>query len=266
MSGWEEWSTNDKSGVGDSVFPCLEELTIGSCPNLVEVSLKAPLHSLRGLTISNCGGGLMRSLVVEELTVNECDEIRYLLESEEAEASSKVLMNLRKLEVRRCKNMVSLGEKDEEEYNYGSNLLTSLSSLEVWRCFNLKHLSCPNNIETLDIKWCESMACVSFSKGGGGQKLKSVSIRNSNEKVLLKEKNVLLLINTKTMPMLQSVIISEHPNVASIIEFGGTPTPHLPPTSLHSQLPKDERSTTDVVAFTFAFENLGMSRSERKMQ
>ncbi|GJY57348.1 NB-ARC domains-containing protein [Tanacetum coccineum] len=253
MSGWEEWSTNDKSGVGDSVFPCLEELTIGSCPNLVEVSLKAPLHSLRGLTISNCGDGLLRSLVhvassvtkleiksisgltdevwrgvildleaVEELRVIECDEIRYLWESKEAEASSsKVLVNLRKLEVRECKNMVSLGEKDEEEHNYGSNLLTSLSSLEVWRCFNLKHLSCPNNIETLDIKWCESMACVSFSKGGGGQKLKSVSIRNSNEKVLLKEKNVLLLINTKTMPMLQSVIISEHPNVASIIEFGG---------------------------------------------
>ncbi|GKA52199.1 NB-ARC domains-containing protein [Tanacetum coccineum] len=253
MLGWKVWSTNDKSGVGDSVFPCLQELKIEYCPNLVEVSLKAPLLSLRGLTISNCGDGLLRSLVyaapsvtkleigsisgltneawrgvildlkaVEEMTVKKCDEIRYLWESKEAEASSKVLVNLRKLGVWDCKNMVSLGEKDEE-YNYGSNLLTSLSSLVVWFCDNFKHLSCPNNIETLEIESCISMACVSFLKGGG-QKLKSVCIRN-NEKVLLKEelggeKNV-LLINSKTMPLLERVWITDYPNVSSIIEFGG---------------------------------------------
>ncbi|GJZ70428.1 NB-ARC domains-containing protein [Tanacetum coccineum] len=258
MSGWKVWSTNSRSEVVDSVFPCLQELHIEDCPNLVEFSLKAPLLSLRDLRIDNCGYGLMRSLVhvapsvtkleiesisgltdevwrsvildltaVEELEIRRCDEIRYLWESKEVEASSKVLMNLRKLEVERCVNLASLGEKDEEEYNYGRNLLTSLSSLVVWRCENFKHLSCPNNIETLEIGGCNSMACVSFSKGGG-QKLKSVSIY-SNEKVLLKEelelggggeKNV-LLINNKTMPMLQHVIVSYHPNVASIIEFGG---------------------------------------------
>nr|GEV09412.1 hypothetical protein [Tanacetum cinerariifolium] len=56
------WSTNGRSGVADSVFPCLEELNIEGCP-LVEVSLKAPLLSLRDVRIDNCGYGLMRSLV-----------------------------------------------------------------------------------------------------------------------------------------------------------------------------------------------------------
>ncbi|PWA34989.1 NBS-LRR resistance-like protein [Artemisia annua] len=282
MSGWEVWSTNSGSGVGDSVFPCLQELNIEGCPSLVklsfegdsvfpclqelsiegcpelvEVSLEAPLPSLRDLKIISCGDRVLRSLVrvatsvtkfeiesisgltdevwrgvifdlktVEELIVKKCDEIRYLWESKEAEASSKVLVNLRKLEVWECKNLVSLGEKGEEEYNYGSNLLTSLRSLQIWDCENFKHLSCPNNIDTLEISWCDSITCVSFSKGGG-QKLKSVNIQSCKKVLLSKEelgeggeKNR-LLINSKSMPMLEYVHIYDYPNVASIIDFGG---------------------------------------------
>ncbi|GJR89139.1 NB-ARC domains-containing protein [Tanacetum coccineum] len=252
MPGWEVWSTNSRSGIGDSVFPRLQELHIEYCPNLVEfslegdsvfpslqelcirycpnlvsLSLKAPLLSLRDLSIyDECGAGLLRSLVhaapsvtkleisyisgltnevwggvildlkaVEELEVTWCNEIRYLWESN-AEASSKVLVNLRKLKVDSCKNLVSLGEKDEE-YNYGSNLLTSLRSLEISFCENFKHLSCPNNIETsvVVIQWLEEL-------GEGGEKNK-------------------LLINSKSMPMLEIVSIIFHPNVASIIEFEG---------------------------------------------
>ncbi|PWA84177.1 NB-ARC domains-containing protein [Artemisia annua] len=256
MPGWDVWSTNSRSGVGDSVFPCLKELCMEDCPKLVEVSLEAPLPSLRGLKISSCGTGVLRSLVhaapsvtkleierisgltnevwrgvildlkaVEELYVRSCGEIRYLWESKEAEASSKVLVNLRKLRVWECKNLVSLGEKDEE-YNYGSNLLTSLRSLDVWGSENFKHLSCPNNIERLFINRCDSITCVSFFSKGGGQKLKSVSIVGC-KKLMIKEemgeggeKNR-FLINSKSMPMLESVWIDDHPNVASIIDFGG---------------------------------------------
>lgn len=46
--------------------------------------------------------------------------------------------------------------------------------------------------------------------------------------------------------------------------FNGTPTPHLPPTSLHLQLPKDGGSTRKVVVFTSGFENSKMPKSERK--
>ncbi|GJU04439.1 NB-ARC domains-containing protein [Tanacetum coccineum] len=255
MSGWEVWSTNSRSGVGDSMFPCLKELSVTCCPNLVEVSVEA-LPSVRVLKIEECGNGVLRSLVyaapsvtkleigsisgltneawrgvildlkaVEEMTVKKCDEIRYLWESKEAEASSKVLVNLGMLRVSNCKNLVSLGEKDEEVYNYGSNLLTSLTSLMVLGCENFKHLSCPNNVETLTIHSCESTASVSFFSKGGGQKLESVNIGHCSAKLMLKEmgggeKNV-LLINSKSMPMLEYIRITDHPNVASIIDFGG---------------------------------------------
>ncbi|GKB99531.1 NB-ARC domains-containing protein, partial [Tanacetum coccineum] len=60
---------------------------------------------------------------------------------------------------------------------------------------------------------------------GGGQKLKSVSISGS-KKLLLKEglgeggeKNV-LLINSRSLPMLESVWMEDYPDVASIIDFG----------------------------------------------
>nr|GEY88216.1 hypothetical protein [Tanacetum cinerariifolium] len=95
--GWEVWSiSNSRSGVGDSVFPCLKRLDIEGCPNLfefsfkrdevfpclqelcirdspnlVEVSLKAPLLSLRDLTVSKCGDGLLRSLVHAEGSIAE---------------------------------------------------------------------------------------------------------------------------------------------------------------------------------------------------
>nr|GEY24991.1 hypothetical protein [Tanacetum cinerariifolium] len=173
-------------------FPSLEILKF-------QVSLKAPLFSLRDLRIHECGAGLLRSLVhaAPSVTKLEIGSTSGLTN----EVCGCVILDLKaveelKLFVTHCKNMVSLGEKDE--YNYGSNLITSLSS-------------------------CYSMACVSFSTGGG-QKLKSVTFFDC-ENLLLKElgggeKNR-LLINSKSMPMLEIVCIIDHPNVASIIEFEG---------------------------------------------
>ncbi|GKE98955.1 NB-ARC domains-containing protein, partial [Tanacetum coccineum] len=125
MSGWEVWSTN--SGVVDAAFPRLQELEIRCCPNLVKVSFEA-LPSMRVLDLIDCGDGVLTSLIhvasavtklsiwsisglsdevwrgvmdylgaVEEVSIFECNEIRYLWESEAK--ASKVLVNLRKLEV-----------------------------------------------------------------------------------------------------------------------------------------------------------------------
>ncbi|GKD20157.1 NB-ARC domains-containing protein, partial [Tanacetum coccineum] len=240
MPGWEVWTTDSRSGVGDAVFPCLEELSIEDCPNLVEVSLET-LPSLRILMIKECGNGVLRSLVhaapsvrkleidsisgltnevwrgvildleaVDELIVRSCDELRYLWESEEVGASSKVLVNLWRLEVSYCKNLVSLGEKDEEEYYYGSNMLTSLRWLKVENCENLKYCSCPNNIEVFWISLCTSLS--GFSSRGGWQKLKGFSIDRCNKE--------LVLINSKTMPMLEYVNVNGVQNLASIIKLG----------------------------------------------
>ncbi|GJT35631.1 NB-ARC domains-containing protein [Tanacetum coccineum] len=149
MSGWEVWSTN--SGVVDAVFPRLQTLEIVDCPNLVEVSFEALLPSMRVLHLDGSGDGVLTSLIhvasavtklsiwsisglsdevwrgvmdylgaVEEVSIFECNEIRYMWESEAK--ASKVLV----------RNLVSLGEKEEED---GScNQLTSLRILGLAAC------------------------------------------------------------------------------------------------------------------------------------
>ncbi|KAJ0478862.1 putative P-loop containing nucleoside triphosphate hydrolase, leucine-rich repeat domain superfamily [Helianthus annuus] len=163
MSSWEVWSTNS-----EAMFPCLKELQIKNCPNLIDVSLEA-LPSLRVLRIYKCCESVLRSLVrtassttkieighilgltdevwrgvienfgvMETVKIINCDKIRYLWESE-AEAS-KVLVNLKELEVMYCKKLVSLGEKEEDEDNIGSNLLSSLKMLDIQLCESMERV------------------------------------------------------------------------------------------------------------------------------
>ncbi|XP_022002932.1 putative disease resistance RPP13-like protein 1 [Helianthus annuus] len=201
MLGWKIWSTNN------AVFPCLGELYIADCPKLVDVSAEA-LPLLKVLKITRCGVGVLRSLVraassiamlhmksisgltfevwrgvmellggVEKVRIDECDEIRFLWESEEE--ASKVLVNIKELTVLRCFNLVSLGEKEEED-NLGGSSLSSLRMLTVSGCQKMERCFCPHSIERLDIGYCRSLTYVSFptSATGGGQKLKSLHIRD----------------------------------------------------------------------------------------
>ncbi|CAH1412405.1 unnamed protein product [Lactuca virosa] len=219
MSGWEEWSTNS------GTFPCLQELRIEDCPNLLRVSLKA-LPSLRVLKLRKCGYDVLKRLVgvtssltrleiddisgltdelwkgvigylgaVEEVRMEHCNEIRYLWESEEK-------------------------AREKEEDNSGSSL-TSFRRLKVWGCNSLAHCSCPDNMEDLDIEDCDSVTSVTFPKGGG-QKLKSLSISNCN-KLLEKEmggvEKIRMLINSN-MLMLESLYIFNWPNLKSITPLG----------------------------------------------
>ncbi|KAJ0478446.1 putative P-loop containing nucleoside triphosphate hydrolase, leucine-rich repeat domain superfamily [Helianthus annuus] len=164
MPRWGKWSTN--SGI---VFPCLRQLHIRNCRSLVEVSLET-LPSLNVLETTECDSGMLKRLVqvassvtkldichilrlndvvwrgviqylgaVEELCITDCNEIRYLWESEAI--ASKFFVNLRKLKVDRCDTMVSLGEK--EEYNCRSNFLTSLTMLDLCLCKNMERCKCP---------------------------------------------------------------------------------------------------------------------------
>ncbi|KAI7731789.1 hypothetical protein M8C21_009184, partial [Ambrosia artemisiifolia] len=198
------------------VFPSLRELHITSCPQLVEVLAEA-LPLLRDLGISKCGDGVLRSVVqaapsitilgigdisgltykvwsgvmehlgaVEEVSIWKCNEIRYLWESEEE--ASKVLVNIKKLEVRYCSNLVSLGEKEEED-NFGRSLLSSL------RTFSLTHVSFPTS-----------------TAGGGGQKLKSLDIVDCRE---LMEK-----INNINTGVLESIRIRDWADLKSLMQFG----------------------------------------------
>uniref|UniRef100_A0A251U8D4 Putative NB-ARC n=1 Tax=Helianthus annuus TaxID=4232 RepID=A0A251U8D4_HELAN len=107
MSSWEVWSANS-----EEMFPCLRELQIENCPNLIDVSLEA-LPSLRALRIYKCCESVLRSLVraasstteieigsilgltdevwrvaienfgvMETVKIMDCDEIRYMWESD----------------------------------------------------------------------------------------------------------------------------------------------------------------------------------------
>ncbi|KAJ0557714.1 putative leucine-rich repeat domain superfamily [Helianthus annuus] len=196
------------------MFPCLQELQIKKCPNLSDVSLEA-LPSLRVLKIDGCCESGLRSLVraawaVEELSIFRCNEIRYLWESEAK--ASKVLVNLKKLQVYCCKNLVSLGEKEEDEDNIRIKLLSSHRKLEIQSCDSMERLFCPNSIESLVISDCNSTRHVCFSKatttGGGGQNLKSLTILGSDMHMEI--------INNTSMPMLKVINIDGWKNLKSI--------------------------------------------------
>ncbi|KAJ0860239.1 putative virus X resistance protein-like, coiled-coil [Helianthus annuus] len=104
MHGWKKWT--------GAVFPRLKKLEIKGCPNLVEATLDA-LPSLNVLNLLRCDSGMLRSLVevasavtkleierisglndvvwggvteslgaVEELSIRNCNEIRYLVKSD----------------------------------------------------------------------------------------------------------------------------------------------------------------------------------------
>ncbi|KAJ0717476.1 putative virus X resistance protein-like, coiled-coil [Helianthus annuus] len=234
MPIWEVWSTNNVV-----VFPCLREIHIEKCPKLIDVSLEA-LPSLRVLQIDRCGESVLRSLIqgassitilnisyisgltyevwrgvinslraVEEVRIYGCHEIRYFWESE-VEAS-KVLVNLKKLSFGNCSNLVSLGEKEED--NFGSNHPSSLRILEISYCNSMENCHCPNSIENLRISGCSSLTCVSFptTATGGGQNLKNLDIQNCDK--------LMENINNTSMPMLETVLILKWTYLKSIVHL-----------------------------------------------
>ncbi|KAJ0478496.1 putative leucine-rich repeat domain superfamily [Helianthus annuus] len=206
MFGWKKWS-----GV---VFPRLQTLEIIGCPNLVEVTLEA-LPSLNVLTLTTCDSGVLRSLVevasavtklnidnisglndvvwggvieylgaVEELRIEYCNEIRYLVKSDAA----------------------------------ASNLLTSLRKLRVSCCRKMERCSCPDGIEELIVWDCSSMTVVSFPKGGQ-EKLRSLTIFNCWKLIERGWGGQKTNNNRSSMPMLEQVYINDWPNLKSMIEL-----------------------------------------------
>uniref|UniRef100_A0A251SXE0 Putative leucine-rich repeat domain, L domain-like protein n=1 Tax=Helianthus annuus TaxID=4232 RepID=A0A251SXE0_HELAN len=238
MSGWEGWSTINEGSA--AVFTCLKELYVMNCPKLINVSLQA-LPSLKVLKIGRCGDDVLRSLVqvassvtelrisyvsgltyevwrgvirylkeVEGLSIWGCKEIKYLWESETE--ASKLLVRLKELRLGECSGLVSLEEKEEDD-NFGSSTLLSLRSLHVGYCSSIKRLCCPNSIESLEIIGCSVITDVYLPKEGGN-KLKSVRIGDCDK---LEGK-----INNTSMPMLETLYISDWENLRSISELSNS--------------------------------------------
>ncbi|KAJ0717359.1 putative leucine-rich repeat domain superfamily [Helianthus annuus] len=239
MSGWQGWSTKNEGSA--AVFPCLKELFIINCPQLINVSVQA-LPSLKVLEIEECADGVLRSLVqvassitdlsiscvtgltyevwrgvirylreVEGLSIWGCNEIKYLWESETE--ASKLLVRLKELRLEDCSGLVSLEEKEEDD-NFGSSTgLLSLRSLYVNSCSSIKRLCCPNSIESLDIQDCSVITDVFLPKEGGN-KIKSLRIVNCDK---LEGK-----INKTSMPMLETLNIYNWENLKSISELSNS--------------------------------------------
>nr|KAJ0214951.1 hypothetical protein LSAT_V11C300148320 [Lactuca sativa] len=239
MKGWEAWSTNNNGVLVDTAFPCLQELRIESCPNLVRVSIE-PLPSVRVLRISGCSHEVVGSLVhvassvtkleingisglndqvwgdvieylgaVEEVSIEECNEIRYLWESE-AEAS-KVLVNLRKLDVGNCSNLVSLGEKEED--NCGSNL-TSLTTLIILGCDSLERCSCPNSLKSLTIAHCNKLLEKELI-GGREKPLINSNILMLDTLCTIDWPNLKSITELNSFNHLRDIVIKDCPNMES---------------------------------------------------
>ncbi|PWA87340.1 NB-ARC domains-containing protein [Artemisia annua] len=144
---------------------------------------------------------------VSPFSQHRCNEIRYFWVSEAH--AYKVLVNLRELVLWSCNDLVSLGEKEED--NYGNNFLTSLKMLEIWFCHNMTRCISPKNIQKLKIDSCSSITSVSLPT----QKLKSVLIYDCKkllEEELVGEKSNLLIKN-KNMPMLENGFLGNLPRV-----------------------------------------------------
>ncbi|KAK1418739.1 hypothetical protein QVD17_27885 [Tagetes erecta] len=238
MMEWEAWSTNNE--VVDVVFPCLRELYIKKCPKLSNISLDA-LPLLRLLEINECGDCVLRSVVraassitklnitsiagltnevwkgvmknlgeVEEVSLAECNEIRYLWESEVE--TSKVLVNLKKLSVKYCDNLVSFGVKEEDDH-FRCIFLSSLMVLEIRNCKKIECCCCPNSIENLIICDCESLANLSFpATPERWKKLKLLHLFDC--------KKLLELIDYTNMPMLNDLRIMNCPSMDTSFSRG----------------------------------------------
>ncbi|KAL7616327.1 hypothetical protein Lser_V15G03607 [Lactuca serriola] len=187
MESWQRWLINsgDRHGIPTS-FPRLHQISICSCPELAEVSIGL-IPSLRVLYITRCSNVVLRSMVglstslvslemvnVKELTqlhgedlmhlgalehlhISDCDELRYMWKRESE--ACKSLVSLQKLEVWWCKNLVLSAEKED---NFGISM-RSLKEVTFSGCETLESYNCPNSVERLVIKNCDSMTSLTFS-------------------------------------------------------------------------------------------------------
>ncbi|XP_071719182.1 putative disease resistance RPP13-like protein 1 [Rutidosis leptorrhynchoides] len=148
-------------------LPHLREIYIEGCPKLSELSIRlVPSVEVnvgssnkksvkRKVNISDCDS--LESFnccnTVEELYIERCSSMTTL--------QQELPSSLKSLNVRKCKKLVSIGEKD---VNFGSsNTVSVLRKVILQECESLESYSCPNNVETLAIHKCDSVTSLTFS-------------------------------------------------------------------------------------------------------
>ncbi|WKA01551.1 hypothetical protein VitviT2T_019827 [Vitis vinifera] len=159
MSGWEYWE--DWSSPTKSLFPCLRELTILSCPKLIK-KLLTYLPSLTKLFVGNCRKlefTLLRLPSLKKLTVDECNEtvLRSGIElTSLTELTVSGILELIKLQqgfMRSLGGLQALKFSECEE-------LTCLKCLPDGMMRNSNGSSNSCVLESLEITECSSLICL----------------------------------------------------------------------------------------------------------
>ena len=116
------------------------------------------MSDIKGLT--KLDGEVLKHLrAVEYLKIRNCDELRYLWDSESE--ACRFLVKLQTLYVFECEMLVSMEEK---EVNVGSsNMKSVIREVTLEYCDSLRSYKCPNSVERLEIYKCSSMTSLTLS-------------------------------------------------------------------------------------------------------
>ncbi|XP_062002745.1 putative disease resistance protein RGA4 isoform X1 [Rosa rugosa] len=146
---WMEAPTERGSRV---VFPCLEELTLIHCEQLIS----APSHfpSLKKLVIEGSGGTPIASILSNQLTTLtylSLRDVRGLTCLPEGMLENN--KNLAHLDIHHCSELICISPQSQgSEY-----CCASLSYLDIWTCANLKYL--PDGLLTPSLKKLKLSHC-----------------------------------------------------------------------------------------------------------
>ncbi|KAM3702273.1 hypothetical protein ACJW31_04G013200 [Castanea mollissima] len=197
-----EWKDAMELTIIETVFPCLEELTISLCGQLTSTPYHFP--SLKKLVIYKIKSTAFER-IISKLTTLTSLEIEYI--SELVCLPEQLLQNNRSLmsiDIRDCSDLVSISPHQD---------VTSLQSFKIIRCEKLSEL--PNalltlpSLETFEVSDCPNLR--SFpSLQGAGSLLRSLA-KSCGDEVL---PTVL-----QSCPSLSSLSINECPNLILIPEL-----------------------------------------------
>ncbi|KAL7617813.1 hypothetical protein Lser_V15G03618 [Lactuca serriola] len=156
MKGWQRWSIDSGDDHRTSrSFPRLHQMYLINCPELAEVSIGL-IPSLRVLYIEECSEEVLKGMVgvsVSLVTLKMLD-VKGL-----THLHSEDLIHLGTLEVGICRKLVLSAKK---EVDFGIRML-SLKEVTFSGCDALESYNCPNSVESLEIRDCDSLTSLTFS-------------------------------------------------------------------------------------------------------
>ncbi|XP_076895442.1 putative disease resistance RPP13-like protein 1 [Bidens hawaiensis] len=197
MHGWKKWSMN-----GGVMFPCLKQLLIRDCPNLIEVTLEAmpslnvldihycpnlvkvligALPSLNVLKIVTCHNGVLRRLVQVASVVTKLDVHGISGLNDVAwRCVIEYLGAIEELSIKYCNELRYLWESEA----FASKILVKLRKLEVVGCDNLVSLGEKeeegdrrNNLLT-SLRMLEVYKCKNMERCTSPNSIETLSVRS----------------------------------------------------------------------------------------